>query len=153
MYPDANSKDNMIASTARGKKQKMGEENRNGETSIDEFVSAFKWFLFVLAIACRNQLQPLLEEIPFSMSVTCSRPVSTPAHLISVSRLPVVLSEDPSSAGRMKESFQLLGSLSQSTCRLGWPEDTAKLLFVHTCVSAHTHTRMFTLQIKASSYL
>lgn len=85
LYTDANSKDYMSASIARGKKQKMGAESRNGETSIDEFVSAFKWFVFVLVIACRNHLQPFIEEITFLTSVTCSHPVPTPVHLISVS--------------------------------------------------------------------
>lgn len=68
LYTDANSKDYMIASIARGKKQKMGAESRNGETSIDEFVSAFKWFFFVLVIACRNQLQHFTEEMTFLTS-------------------------------------------------------------------------------------
>lgn len=35
LYPDANNKDYMIASIARGKKQKIGVESRNRERSID----------------------------------------------------------------------------------------------------------------------
>lgn len=148
LYRDANSKDYMIASVARGKKQKMGAESRNRETSTDEFVSAFKWLLFVLVIACRNQLQPHIEEMTLFMSITCSHPIPTQVHFISVSRI-ACCTKGLSLAGRLKESSQLLGSWSQSSCRLGWPEGITKLLFVHTCVSAHTHTHGCPL----SSYL
>lgn len=48
LYPDANYKAHIIASIARGKKQKIGAESRNGERSIDEFFTASKWFLLVL---------------------------------------------------------------------------------------------------------
>lgn len=88
LYPDANYKAHIIASIARGKKQKIGAESRNGERSIDEFFTASKWFLLVLvALLAETAYNLLFEEITFSTPVACSHSVPTTVHFVSLSKL------------------------------------------------------------------
>lgn len=64
-------------------------------------------------------------------------------------------------AGKHEGVLPAVGILGQSSCWLGWPEGITKpsvhvcecVYCLYTCVSAHMHTWMFTLQNKAGSYL